>query len=338
MDVRAGSSVATQPFSKYYQPLLIQQLPKIEQVLFYLERKDKTEGTRKVNQKALVSLAEKANLNDPIQVELTIARSKRKIRTPDGKYIDGTQPTTKNWKAKLATAYGWYCKVHKIVWEDRPRYKADQRTIQPPTTEIIETFIAHCQRELPIKIQVSEETGLRPIEVTGEKGLRIRDIHPETNTITAVNTKGCDARPPIKVSEELIIKLQTLITQKQLSINEPIFSGKPETYGQTFREARNRIAKELNQPQIKTIRLYDLRHYYVTKRLRKLRDAEKTRQDVGHKLLNTTQKYMHLIATAQIEWDVVSTTDPERADQLLTDDYEYVLTKPNGEMTFRKPK
>ena len=59
---------------------------------------------------------------------------------------------------------------------------------------------------------------------------------------------------------------------------------------------------------------------------------------VGHKNLNTTQKYIHLTANETGEWVVEQTNDKERAKQLLKEDFSYVMTTPDGYMTFRKPK
>jgi hypothetical protein len=59
---------------------------------------------------------------------------------------------------------------------------------------------------------------------------------------------------------------------------------------------------------------------------------------MGHKKLDTTQKYLHLLAGTNGKWIVEGTTDKERAKQLLTDDFTYQFTTPDGTMLFRKPK
>jgi hypothetical protein len=59
---------------------------------------------------------------------------------------------------------------------------------------------------------------------------------------------------------------------------------------------------------------------------------------MGHKQLNTTQKYMHLLAGTDGEWIVEGTNDKERAKQLLKEDFQYQLTTPDRTMLFKKPK
>jgi len=68
----------------------------------------------------------------------------------------------------------------------------------------------------------------------------------------------------------------------------------PEAYNNSFFNIKKRLAEKMKDPSITTIRLHDLRHYHMTKLARKLQNAEIVRQKVGHKRLNTTQKYMHL--------------------------------------------
>jgi integrase len=199
-------------------------------------------------------------------------------------------------------------------------------------------FISAAKGQLSLKINVMEETGLRPIEITGTKGIKAKDLHKEQSTLTSINTKRCNPRPPIKISEQLKIRLLTHITKNNLQANDPIFKSKSETFGKDFRRLRNRLATKLNEPRIKGIRLYDIRHYYITQKCRQIQNAEIVRQLVGHKRLDTTQKYMHLSITENTEWITEGTTDEKRAEQLLAANFNYQLTTPDGTMLFKKAK
>jgi site-specific recombinase XerD len=199
-------------------------------------------------------------------------------------------------------------------------------------------LIASAKGDLSIKLDIIAQTGLRPIEIQGEKGLHAKDIHPDQRTITARITKGCNQRPPLPITPELTTRLQTHITKHNLKPDDLLFTGNERRFGETYRRFRNRLANKLNDATIKNIRLYDLRHYYCTKQLRRTQNAEIVRQLMGHKQLNTTQKYMHLLAGTNGEWIVEGTTDKQRAKELLAEDFTYQLTTPDGTMIFKKPK
>jgi integrase len=312
----------------------IQTLLRIEQLLIRLEGKGKRPSTVLAYKKNLYALAIRADLGDPADVELAIARYKC-IDPKTRKLTE--KAASNNYKSKLCDCYATYCKFYGLVWE-KPVYQPQPTSIQPPSKEQIEMLISSAKGALSLKIQISMETGLRPIEVQGEIGLKAKDVHPEQGTITAISVKGCNPRPPIRISPELLTRLTTYIRTHEKQPTDILFTGREKGYGESFRRARNKLAEKLNDPSIKAIRLYDLRHYYVTRQLRKTQNAEIVRQMVGHKNLNTTQKYMHLLAGTSGEWIVEGTTDKERAKQLLATDFTYQLTTPDGTMLFKKAK
>ena len=305
----------------------IQQLPNIENLLLHLEGKGRSQSTRTAYEKNLKALAIRADLKDTKVVELVIARYKKK----------NGRPITNNYKSKLCDHYATYCKFYKIEWE-KPIYTPEPTTIQPPTQEKITMRISSARLELSIKLDISAQTGLRPVEIQGDKGLQANNIHPDQNTITARITKGCNPRPPLPITKELTARLQDYITKHNTKPDEILFTGKTENYGKDYRVFRNRLAKKLQDPTLRTIRLYDLRHAYATKQLRRTQNAEIVRQLMGHKKLDTTQKYLHLLAGNNGEWIVEGTTDKKRAEELLANDFTYQLTTPDGTMLFKKPK
>ncbi|MGA3290677.1 MAG: site-specific integrase [Candidatus Bathyarchaeia archaeon] len=292
----------------------------IQTLLLHLKRKGKSKSYQKISRLYLTKLAKKANLDLTEQVEDAISDLQ-------------VSNTTKRF---YCTVYTNYCKLFKIIWE-KPTYTIEPKGIQPPTNEKIQILIASTRSiKLQLEIDTMAQTGLRPIEIAGQKGLTPNCIHPDQNTITATSTKGCNPRPPMKITNQLMTKIQTYITINKINPNTPIFTG--ANFSQQFIKYKKRLAKRLNDPSIATIRLYDLRHAYITKQLIKIQNTEIVRQIVGHKQLNTTQKYLHLLTTNTGEWIVESTTDQKRADELLLQDFTYILTTPDGYMKFRKPK
>jgi integrase len=314
---------------------LTEQLPKILKMELYFERKAKSPRTTRTYIKVLKELAKRGNLDNPLSIELAISRYKL-YNYMSHKLTD--KPASQRWKQQLCTVYLHYCKANGIQWE-KPVYKADEHGIQPPSEDRIKQLITAAKYPLNIKIEISMQTGLRPIEIQSPKGLKMRDIHLDTKTIIATNTKGCTARPPMPISDHLATKLQELIYKNNLKPDDLLFSGEARNYPDHFRRLKTRLAKYYNDPTIKSIRLYDLRHYYVSKLLKQTQNTEIVRQKVGHKRLNTTQKYLHLLAdTYSTEWIVESTNDKKRSEELIRSNYIYVLTTPDGYMQFKKPK
>jgi hypothetical protein len=171
----------------------IQQLPRIQSLLLHLEGKGRSPRTIKAYEKNLMVLAKRADLSDTKAVELAIARYKKR----DGR------PITNNYKSKLCDHYATYCKIYKIEWE-KPIYTPEPTTIQPPTKEKVQMLIATARPTLSIRIDLIQQTGFRPCEIQGEKGIQAKDIHPDQNTVTARIHKGCNARPPQKITPELM--------------------------------------------------------------------------------------------------------------------------------------
>ena len=296
-------------------------------MLLHLEGKGRSPRTILAYKKALQALAKRADLKDTKAIELAIARYKKK----DGR------PITNNYKSKLCDCYATYCKYNGIVWE-KPIYTPEPTTIQPPTKEKVAVLVSSAKGSLSLKIDIMSQTGLRPIEIQGEKGLQANNIHTETKTITARITKGCNPRPPLQISEQLNTRLRDYITKRNLKPSDILFTGSEKRFGETFRRYRNRLANKLNDTSIKSIRLYDLRHYYCTTQQRRTQNTETVRILMGHKQLNTTQKYLHLLGYGNGEWIVEGTSDQKRAKELLEADFQYQLTTPDGTMLFRKPK
>jgi integrase len=112
----------------------------------------------------------------------------------------------------------------------------------------------------------------------------------------------------------------------------------PMWMGRTWRIIRNRIAERLKNPNIKKIRLYDLRHYYATMLYYKTKDILLVKQQLGHKKLETTLIYTQLVNfNEEDEYHSATAKTIEEATKLIENGFEYVTTF-NDIMLFRKRK
>jgi len=154
-------------------------------------------------------------------------------------------------------------------------------------------IIAESGKVLATKLTLSKETGLRPIEV---HTLKVKDIDFEQHLIYPTTAKNGASRT-LRISNNLASLLQTHITRYNQKQNDNVFRGTEEHYGDEFREVRNRLANKLQNPSIKTVRLYDLRHYFATMLYHKTKDILLVKRQLGHKSINNTLIYIDLEAT-----------------------------------------
>jgi len=122
-----------------------------------------------------------------------------------------------------------------------------------------------------------------------------------------------------------------------------LYLGKYEAFptslymGKEFRKYRDRLAKKLNDPSFKQIRLYDLRHYFGTMLYHKTKDIIYTMEQMGLSQLKTALVYVRLIAFGEDEFTSAVAKDIQEACKLIEAGFEYV-TEMDGAKIFRKRK
>jgi len=273
--------------------------------------------TIKTYDKALFYLSKHADLNKPEQVK---------------QYIANKQTSTSH-KKNLCLAYNKYCKYYKIEWQ-MPKYTQQAKMIRIPTKAQIESLIASASPMLSIKLTISKETGLRPIELSN---LKAKDIDLEQRTIYPTTAKhGAPRR--LKVSNNLNATLENHINTFKLEPNDKLFKGTADYYGKNYRVMRNRLAKKLNKPELKTIRLYDFRHYFATRLYAKTKDILFVKQQMGHRKIETTLVYTQLLnINEEEEYTCRVATNTKEDTELIESGFEYV-TERDGLKIYRKRK
>jgi len=135
---------------------------------------------------------------------------------------------------------------------------------------------------------------------------------------------------------------QTLRKQFQKSTrqpNEKLFRDwNSDKYGKWFRVARNKTAEKLQDPTLKIIRLYDLRHFFATMLYHKTKDILYVKQQMGHKKIETTLIYTQLL---QFDQDDSYTCKVARTQQEMTELIESGFTfvhEKDGLAYFKKRK
>jgi integrase len=290
-------------------------------VLTHLHAKGRMKGTLASISDRLKHLARNTDLNNPVNVETFIAN---KVRASN------------RYKQKLCIAYNHYCQYYKIQWE-MPHYQPQPRVQRLPTEEQINKLIAAAGKILSLKLWLSKETGMRPIEI---HALRVKDLDTERNIVNPLAVKDGAPRP-LKITEQLKKALFTFIIQNNRNANDTIFRSNARKYGNDFRGMRNRLAKRTQDPQLATVRLYDFRHFHGTMTYHKYKDIVITAAEMGHRNIATTMIYVHLdrlIELAEQDGFICKTaTNIEDAKRLIEANFEYV-TEMDGIKLFRKRK
>jgi len=290
--------------------------PKILNVLIQMKNNGKADITIKWFDKALTTISQYANLSDPETVKQFIAN----------------KTVTNGTKRNYCIAYNKYAQYYKIKWE-MPKYKPKAKIRKIPTTEKLEMLIAGASPTMSLKLAISKETGLRPIELCT---LKVKDIDTDQRTIYPTTAKNGNPRT-LKISSNLNVTLQNHINKNKLNPTDKLFKNTAEQYSQYYRKMRNHLAQKLSDQSLKTIKLYDFRHYFATTLYAKTRDILYVKQQLGHKNIETTLIYTQLLNLKDDEWTCKTAITIQQATQLIENGFNYI-TEINGTKLFRKRK
>ena len=264
----------------------------------------------------LTTLAINTDLNNPQTVAKWIEQ-----RTPSG-----------NYRNTFLCAYKQLRKFLGLK-TDLDKYERNQREIRCPTKENLQMIIANSGKLMSLKLQISMNTGLRPVELFT---LRTKDIDTEQKTIYPKTAKHGAPRK-IGISNTLNERIRNYIIKNDKQPNDQLFKGDEVRYGKEYREIRNKLAKKLNNPTIQSIRLYDFRHYFGTMTYHKTRNIKLTQYLMGHKHSNTTDIYTHLLNINDDEWICNTAQTIAEAKQLIEAGFQYATTM-EGIQLFKKRK
>jgi len=247
------------------------------------------------------------------------------------RYLTNKGDLKKSFKETVVSAYLHYVRFYALEW-NKPKFRRSARLPYVPSSEQVNKLIAHSSRKYAMIYSVLRDTGLRPIEL---HKLTLRKIDLDSGIIYPETAKNGRARA-LKLKTETLAMLKEYVTLRDFSLDETMF---PDTkaLSHIFIRTRNRLAKRLCEPQLKKFRLYDLRHYYATMLYHKTKDILLVKEKLGHKRLETTLIYTHLINFHDEEFTVRAAKSVKEACDLIESGFEYV-TEMDGVKLFRKPK
>jgi integrase len=284
----------------------------------------KAENTVKAFSHRLTQLSRKADLTKPEEVKTAIANA---TNHKTGK------PLNNSTKSSLCLAYEWFCKTNNLQWQ-KPNYKWEEGTPIIPTTEQVTKIISASTKRFATIYTIMTETGIEGEEL---HRLHKNQIDTERGIISIKGTKGHNAGT-YKLKNQTAEMLREYLGKDQREYPFP----QPKVMSEQWRTARDRLADNLKQPDLKKIPMKNLRNYsgahlYLTL---PIRDPIAVMRHLRHKKLETTMHYLRGI-TLTIEEDanyICRTTNNIKEDTELIENGFTFVTERDGIKLYRKRK
>ena len=246
-------------------------------------------------------------------------------------YISELQ-SAESFKHNLCYAYGHYVKFNGILW-NKPKYQRISKLPIVPTEERINLIIANASRKYALILSIMRDTGIRPIEVSN---LTLNDVDLDRDLISIRTAKGGNPRQ-LKLKSSTTAMFIEYVKKHNFKVNDRLFPSSG-VISCEFVRIKNTVANKLQDAMIKKIRLYDLRHHYATSLYAKTRDILLVKENLGHKSIENTLIYTHLVNLDSSENYICKTAKTiTEASSLIENGFDYV-TEIDDIKVFRKRK
>jgi len=241
-----------------------------------------------------------------------------------------TSNLSAEYKKAFIVAYKSFAKTFGLSWEP-PKVRSERKVPFIPTEAEIDTLIAGCGKRTAAFLQVLKDTGARGSEACR---LKWQDVDEKTNTIRINNpTKGSMARV-VKVTPKTIAMINSLPRN-----SEYIFNTNIATIRKNFTKQRNKLAAKLQNPRLKQIHLHTIRHWKATMEYYKTKNIKYVQYLLGHKKIENTDIYTHLVNFEDDEWHMAVARNLEEEKKLIEAGFEFVRYSEKDEVAiYRKRK
>jgi len=236
------------------------------------------------------------------------------------------------FKESLAEAYDLYCRANSITWS-KPFYERYDRMPKIPSEEKLNMIIANSSKKASLILSMVRDLGTRPIELTW---LKVKDIDLQTGIVSITSAKHCVGRS-LRLKPQTLLMLNAHVLRKKLNQNDSLFRMNSSSISNDYRRIRNRLAQKLGDMSLKSIRLYDFRHFKASMEYHRTKDLLHVKQLLGHKDLRTTLRYTQLIDFGGDEYHSATAKTVEEAAKLIEQGLDFVCDF-DGVKLFRKRK
>jgi integrase len=245
------------------------------------------------------------------------------LQNPDSvETVLATEPWKPANKRFFVMAYQSFTKTFNIPWIPI-KVKCENKQPFIPLESEIDQLIAGCGKRTATFLQVLKDTGARCGEI---KSLKWTDVDDPKRAIRINDPeKGSNSRT-VQVTPKTLAMLNAL-PKRSIYVFSPLGSEQPpkiRSLQSVFSRQRNKLAVRLQNPRLKQIHFHTLRHWKATMEYAKTRDILRVKQLLGHKRLENTEIYTHLIDFATDDYTVRRPKTSKEEDELIEAGFEYV--------------
>ena len=154
------------------------------------------------------------------------------------------------FKETLVEAYNLYYRANDIVWK-KPFYDRYDKLPKIPSEEKLNMIIARSSKKFALILSMMKDLGTRPIELTW---LKVKDIDLEKGVVTITSAKHCVGRT-LKLKAQTLVMLNAYVLLKKIGQNDRLFPVDSGSISEGYRRFRNKLADNLGDMSLKSIRL-----------------------------------------------------------------------------------
>jgi integrase len=248
---------------------------------------------------------------------------------------------TENWtlanKRFYVNAYLSFTKAFKIPWEPI-KVSCEPKEVFIPLESELDALICGSGKKTATFLQVLKTTGARCGEA---RQLKWTDINMEANTVS-INApeKGSRSRT-VKVPSKTIAMLNSLPKTSLYVFNAHGSQDAPKARALqgVFSRTRDKLVRNLQNPRLRQIHFHTFRHWFATMLYAKTRDILYVKQQLGHKRVENTEVYTHLIAFGSEEYHTAFATTLKEEDKLIQEGFEFIRYSEKDQVAiYRKRK
>ncbi len=264
-------------------------------------------------------LKKRGNADNSISMKvdtlMTIQKKGVVLSNPDSfETMLATEPLTQARKYAFVSVYTNYTRVMKIQWEPiRVRYNPKEQWI--PTKDEINAMVNGASKRFAPILQTLLTTGARIGELCK---LKWTDINSENCTISINDAEKGSRNRTLKVPSKTILMINGLPKTNDVYV----FDTKPSNVRVRLQDLRKKLARTQNNPRFLRIHLHTFRTYFGTQKARHAKTPYQVRDALGHKNLNTTDRYIRLANFQEDTYETVKATTEEEILRLGEEGYE----------------